>query len=214
MKLAVTKDQLLFVLGLMVFLLLLPRAAHGQKLVVIAGAHDTQESDFTTTTPAESNTNCAANDTSVNCRTTTYGGTTQQHAIYRLTQWVTADQNGQTIRYKLERTARWRWSSTDWLTEGESFPAEIKGKHMEIECRKGGNQGKKETLKYDILDIRQSDDGVAVRITYCIQNPEASITPPNGQTQTCTEELAKVKAICTVNPQNSFCQYLAKPNTP
>jgi hypothetical protein len=27
------------------------------------------------------------------------------------------------------------------------------GKHLFITCRRGGNQGKKERLKYDILDI-------------------------------------------------------------
>jgi hypothetical protein len=132
----------------------LPGAAYAQKLTVVAVAHNTQERDYTTTTPQQSNTNCTGTDTSVNCNTTTYGGGTQTHAPYRLTQVVTANENGQTIRYTLSRTARWRWSSLDWLNDGESFPAEIKGKHMYITCRRGGNQGKKETLKYDILDIR------------------------------------------------------------
>ena len=125
-----------------------------QKLTVTAVSHNTQENDYTTTTPAQSNTNCSATDYSVNCNTTTYGGGSQTHAIYRFTQVVTANQDGKTIQYTLSRTARWRWSSMDWLTNGDSFPAEIKGKHMLIECRRGGNQGKKETLKYDILDIR------------------------------------------------------------
>ena len=67
---------------------------------------------------------------------------------------VTADQDGQVVQYTLSRTARWVWNSMDWLTDGDSFPAEIKGKHMYISSRKGGNLGKKETLKYDMLDIR------------------------------------------------------------
>jgi hypothetical protein len=132
----------------------LSHAKDTQKLTVTAVAHNAQENDYTTTTPVQSNTNCSATDYSVNCNTTTYGGGSQTHAIYRFTQIVTANQDGKTIQYTLSRTARWRWSSMDWLTNGDSFPAEIKGKHMLIQCRRGGNQGKKETLKYDILDIR------------------------------------------------------------
>jgi hypothetical protein len=127
-----------------------PVCTHAQKLTVTAVAHNTRESDYTYTTPRNSNTNCTDSGTSVNCNTTSYGGQTQTNAVYTLNQIVIA--NG--IQYKLTRTARWRWSSTDWLTDGDSFPAEIKGKHMYITARKGGNQGKQETLKYDILDIR------------------------------------------------------------
>jgi hypothetical protein len=42
----------------------------------------------------------------------------------------------------------------DYLNDGETFPAEIKGKHMFITCRRGGNQGKEEKIKFDIMDIR------------------------------------------------------------
>jgi hypothetical protein len=129
-------------------------AMYGQSLIVTAVSHSTREHDYTTDTPQQSNTNCTTSDTSVNCNTTTYGGTSQQHAVYRFTQVVTANHNGQVIQYTLYRTARWVWNSMDWLTDGDSFPAEIKGKRMFITSRKGGNQGKKETLKYDILDIR------------------------------------------------------------
>jgi len=128
----------------------MPMVASAQMLTVVAVSHNTREFDYTTSTPQTSNTNCTGNDTSVNCSTTTYGGQTQTNAVYRLNEIVTS--NG--IRYVLTRTARWRWSSLDWLTDGESFPAEIKGKHMYITCHKGGNQGKKETIKYEILDIR------------------------------------------------------------
>jgi hypothetical protein len=124
--------------------------ANAQKLTVVAVSHNTKEFDYQTTTPQNSQTNCTVNDPSVNCNTTTYGGQTHTNAVYRLDQEVTA--NG--LRYKLTRTARWRWSSLDWLTDGESFPAEIKGRHMYITCRRGGNQGKKETIKYEVLDIR------------------------------------------------------------
>ena len=125
-----------------------------RKLTVVAASHQTNEFDYTTSTPQTSNTNCNVFNTSIQCNTTSRGGVTQTHAVYRLQQVVTSNEGGRKIRYVLTRTARWRWSSTDWLSEGESFPAEIKGKHMYIKCRKGGNQGKEETLKYDILDIR------------------------------------------------------------
>ena len=136
------------------FALGLSAAIRAQQLTVVAVSHQTDEYDYTITTPQNSNTNCSVNDSSVNCNTTSYGGGTQAHALYRLYQVVTSNEAGQLIQYKLTRTARWRWTSTDFLTEGDSFPAEIKGKHMYITCRRGGNQGKKETLKYDILDIR------------------------------------------------------------
>jgi hypothetical protein len=66
----------------------------------------------------------------------------------------TAEQDGKTIQYTLTRSAIWRSSKMDSLSDGESYETEIKGKHMSIAGHRGGNQGKKETLKYDILDIR------------------------------------------------------------
>jgi hypothetical protein len=128
--------------------------ADAQKLTVLAVSHRTNESDYTITTPQTSNTNCNAYGTSVNCNTTSYGGNTQTGAVYRLNQVVTANEGGKVTRYELTRTARWRWNSTDYLREGDSFSAEIKGKNMYITSHKGGNQGKKEVLKYQILDIR------------------------------------------------------------
>jgi hypothetical protein len=144
------------ILGTTVMLFILGFSApiHAQQLTVVAVSHQTNEYDYTITTPQNSNTNCNVYDSSVNCNTTSYGGGTQTHALYRLYQVVTSIEAGQLIQYKLTRTARWRWTSTDFLTEGDSFLAEIKGKHMYITCRRGGNQGKQETLKYDILDIR------------------------------------------------------------
>jgi hypothetical protein len=136
--------------GALLLILAIPFVARAQKLTVTAISHNTQEFDYNITTPQNSNTNCSATDTSVNCNTTTYGGQTQTKAFYRLTEIVVA--NG--TQYTLVRTARWIWSSLDWLADGETFQAEIKGKHMFVICRKGGNQGKKETIKYDILDIR------------------------------------------------------------
>lgn len=144
-------------LGILMLALCLPGAIHAQKLAVTAVSHDVNQYNYTVTTPTQSNTYCTATDTSANCNTTTYGGGTQNKALYRFTQIVRAEVDGKTMQYTLTRTARWVWSAMDYLNDGESYPAEIKGKHMYITGRKGGNQGKKETLKYDILDIRPTN---------------------------------------------------------
>jgi hypothetical protein len=139
----------------MVFVLLLgPSLTYAQKLTVQAVSHSRSERDYTITTPETTKTNCNINESSANCNSTTYGGGTQNKAVYRFVQVVTSKQGDTVTQYTLSRTARWVWSSMDWLTDGDSFEAEIKGKHMFITCRRGGNQGKKETIKYDILDIR------------------------------------------------------------
>jgi hypothetical protein len=117
-----------------------------QLLTVLAISHSAQESDYII--PGQTNTNRSTYGNSVNCNTTEIP--TRNGAVYRFTQVVTA--NG--LTYTLSRTARWRWSSMAWLVSGETFPAEINGKKMTITAHRGGNQGKKETLKYDILDIR------------------------------------------------------------
>ena len=132
----------------------IPTAGKTRKLTVVALSHSTSEHAFTVTTPRTTNTNCDLYPNSVNCRSTSYGGDTQNKAVYRFLQVVSANEGGKVTQYTLSRTARWIWSSMDWLNDGESFPAEIKGKHMSITCRRGGNQGKKETLTYDIVDIR------------------------------------------------------------
>ena len=151
-----------------------PAGVHAQKLTVVAMSHKTDGFDHTTRTPQTSNTNCSVYDTSVNCNTTGYGGGTQTSAVHRLNQVVTSNELGKVIQYTLTRTARWRWSSTDWLSEGESFPAEITGNHMYITCRKGGNQGKKETLKYEIPHIRPVQ---AILSTASRPQQAASVTP-------------------------------------
>jgi len=128
--------------------------AGAQKLTVVTVSHSRNERGYTITTPQTTNTNCDLYPNSVNCTSTTYGGGTQNKAVYRFFEIVTSNDGGRVTQYTLSRTVRWVWNSMDWLNDGESFPAEIKGKHMFITCRRGGNQGKKETLKYDILDIR------------------------------------------------------------
>jgi hypothetical protein len=128
--------------------------ANARKLTVLTVSHSRSERDFTVTTPQTTNTNCDLYPNSVNCRSTTYGGGSENRAVYRFVEVVTSNESGKVTQYTLARTARWVWNSTDWLNDGESFPAEIKGKQMFITCRRGGNQGKKEILKYDIVDIR------------------------------------------------------------
>jgi hypothetical protein len=134
--------------------LITPTLTSAQKLTVRAISHSTNERDYTITSPQTTNTNCNLYPNSAECTSTTYGGQTQHKAIYRFTEVVTADEGGKVTQFTLSRTARWVWNSMDWLTDGDYFPAEIKGKHMLITYRRGGNQGKKITMKYDILDIR------------------------------------------------------------
>src|ERR1700733_14791095 len=100
--------------------------ALGEDLRITTVSHHTDTFGYTINTPASSNTNCNVYDTNVNCNTTSYSGGTQEKAVYRMTEVVTA--NGQT--YTLQRTARWVWQNTDFLNDGESFEAKIKGKTM------------------------------------------------------------------------------------
>jgi hypothetical protein len=139
---------------LALFVLVTPVLLSAQKLTVLTVSHSRSENDYTVTTPQTTNTNCNLYPNSVNCNSTTSGGQTQNKAVYRFVEIVTSNENGNVIQYTLSRTVRWVWNSMDWLNDGDSFPAEIKGKHMFITYRRGGNQGKKEKLKFDILDIR------------------------------------------------------------
>ena len=139
---------------LALFVLLTPVLVNAQKLTVLAVSHSRSENDYTVTTPQTTNTNCSLYPNSVNCNSTTSGGQTQNKAVYRFVEVVTSSENGKVIQYTLSRTVRWVWNSMDWLNDGDSFPAEIKGKHMFITYCRGGNQGKKEKLKFDIMDIR------------------------------------------------------------
>ncbi len=136
------------------FALGLSAAIRAQQLTVVAVSHQTDEYDYTITTPQNSNTNCSVNDSSVNCNTTSYGGGTQAHAFVPLVSSCHVKRSWAVDSIQTDKNGKMALELTDWLTEGEPFPAEIKDKHMYITCRRGGNQGKKETLKYDILDIR------------------------------------------------------------
>jgi hypothetical protein len=141
-------------IGIILLIGLSASLASAQKLTVLAVSHSRSQNDYTITTPQTTNTNCNVYPNSADCTSTTYGGGTQNKAVYRFIEVVTSTDGGNVTQYTLSRTVRWVWNSMDWLSDGDSFPAEIKGKHMFITYRRGGNQGKKETLKYDILDIR------------------------------------------------------------
>lgn len=149
-----------------------------QAVTVTAVSHYTDVNRFTVNVPASStqitpttsNTTCSdpAGTRFVQCNTTTTPGQSiespgysQQRAIYRFQELVTY--NGQT--YKLERTARWAWSNTDEMNDGQQYQATINVKkhEMTIMGQHGGNQGKWEKLKFKILDI--SAYGLAQPIT-------------------------------------------------
>jgi hypothetical protein len=140
--------------AVLIIALLGPSLANAQKLTILTVSHSRDERGYTVTTPQTTNTNCNLYPNSANCTSTTYGGGSEHKAVYRFVEVVRSNDGGRATQYTLSRTVRWVWNSMDWLNDGESFSAEIKGKHMFISCRRGGNQGKKEKLKYDILDIR------------------------------------------------------------
>jgi hypothetical protein len=141
-------------IAMTLFLLLITILANAQKLTVLTVSHAMGQRNFTATSPQTTNTNCSLYPNSAYCNSTTTGGETENKAVYRFVEVVTSNEGEKVTQYTLSRTARWVWSKMDWLNDGEHFPAEIKGKHMVITCLRGGNQGKKVTLKYDILDIR------------------------------------------------------------
>lgn len=147
-------------LATLAFLIALPLFAKNKdgtrQLIVTAVGSETTEQTYTTTTAGSEDTRCRVNlgGDSANCHTAITPSREYTHAIYFLYQTVTTEENGQTIQYKLFRTARWRWSSTASLTDGEQYEATIQGKHMYITGNKDGNQGKAITLKYTIRDIR------------------------------------------------------------
>jgi hypothetical protein len=69
------------------------------------------------------------------------------------------------------------------------------------------------TLVHSLLVNRrqkkQFEEAVSARVVYCQQNPKAILSVPGGQTLDCAEELARVKAACTVKPKYAFCKLLA-----
>jgi hypothetical protein len=132
-------------------------------VIVTTVSHYTSVYHYTVNTPSTSTTQSQANATcsdpggtgTVNCsgssnaETTTYPGQTMEKAVYTYTEMVNV--NGQT--YTLQRVARWAWSNTDEIPDGQQFDAIIKKHDLTIIGQHGGNQGKTEKLKFKILNI-------------------------------------------------------------
>lgn len=131
-------------------LLLSAVAAQAQKLAVTTVSHKIEESDYTYRQPAQYSDYCTIYSNAVWCTGTATSEHLEQYATYRFTEIVIANH----MQYTLSRTARWRWSNMDWIRDGDTFQAEIKGRNMYITYRRGGNQGKLHTMKYEVLDIR------------------------------------------------------------
>src|ERR1700676_2935925 len=85
--------------------LLAPVWASAQKLTVRAVSHSINERGYTITSPQTTNTNCNLYPNSADCTSTTYGGGTQNKAVYRFTEIVTVDEGGKVTQYTLSRTA-------------------------------------------------------------------------------------------------------------
>ncbi|HEY6290265.1 MAG TPA: hypothetical protein VI455_01710 [Terriglobia bacterium] len=127
-------------------------AAERQTLTVRAWDHRTSEQDYRTRDPGWSSTTCAAYSDGVSCNTFGYPASESTGAVYHFAQ-VVLDEQTKTA-YKLSRTARWVWSNMDELKDGDYYTAEISGKEMRIHLQRGGNMGKKVTVKYRIVDVR------------------------------------------------------------
>lgn len=117
-----------------------------QSLIVHAISHSREVVDTGT------HTSCSGSATSTgpNTATANSGCTSRETAIIYVRNVVEA--NG--IRFTIGCTARWIWSVCPTLTDGDTFPAIIKGHTMIIEVHLGGNQGKLRHQKYRIWDIR------------------------------------------------------------
>ena len=56
---------------------------------------------------------------------------------------------------------------------------------------------------------RAEMDQATIRVVYCKQNPDSSVTVGNGETRACPDEIAYAKAACTVKRKLKFCKALA-----
>lgn len=108
--------------------------------------------------------------------------------------------NGQQINCTSQTTANAPPPSTDATTAEQQREANEAGKAIGTAIGTSIAKRKQE---------KQLEEGIAIRVTYCNQNPQGSVTLTDGKSQSCDEELSKVKAICTVKPKYSFCKYLS-----
>jgi|SRR5665213_1137541 len=132
------------------------------QITVRSVSHASQINEYSSTynTPGTASTNCSGSATAMgnttngtaNCQTVSTPPET--HQITRRTMDVTNVVEADGMRYIVVCRAGWVGSKCAPMIDGDYFPAEIDGTTMWIEARKGGNQGKKERIKYKILDIR------------------------------------------------------------
>lgn len=112
-------------------------AANNPPVIVKAISHTSETID------RGSHTYCAPAGTAVNC-------TNRNLIMIVVNQVVELDG----MKYTLECRAKWIWNTCLTLDDGETFPAQIKGKTMIVEGHYKGNQGKIIHEKFQILDIR------------------------------------------------------------
>jgi hypothetical protein len=65
---------------------------------------------------------------------------------------VVASDDG--TQYTGQCVARFIWQGCNWLEDGQTFQATIKGRTMEVTAHKGGNLGKLVKMKYKLMDIQ------------------------------------------------------------
>ena len=107
-----------------------------------------------------SNTSCYGSGTyfgnsasgTVNCSTVTTPPQYRSLTIRSIEIYDQVEADG--MIYTIRCTANWVGSNCSWLTPGDVFSAEIKGREMWITARKGGNLGKQIHAKYQMLDRR------------------------------------------------------------
>jgi hypothetical protein len=122
---------------------------------------------------------------------------------------VVIGNNGQ--RYTLQRTARWVWQNTDFLNDGETFDAKIKGRSMVIACRRGGNQGKKDNIKYEILDIRPIAPPSASLAPTVVATPVSVHTSAQGRPLPTAQQQVQQLNLQTPRPPSSVQQQHDQP---
>ena len=148
--------------GLMAFtciaiVLAMPHNSNGEEkpwitVVAVGGEKSFEDRSMSFVKPGTSNSNCSVLGSSVNCNTTSTPATTQ--TINAGTLHVISFVETETHRLKLYCSASWRFSNCNNLIVGEKFKAQIDGTKVLIQARRGGNMGKKVTLKFQLLDMR------------------------------------------------------------
>src|SRR5712692_5154008 len=138
-------------------------AAEKISLTVTAVSHESSvwESTAVLHHPSSSQTSCngtgmntgPTSTANVDCNTTTYGGGQQTVTTHQLHVENIIEANGE--RFIIQCTASWVGSNCAPMKDGDRFQAEYDGKTtMWISGRKGGNLGKRISIKYKVLDRR------------------------------------------------------------